>query len=630
MRALVAGFVLVVTVSLGAAQTVATFPVPSRTDWKPVGCRTADARGGALASRGAWRSLHSDEVNTDEVSVAYPPMFEADWVAEPNTWNPTGPVFDDAGNLYFSPSTPVEDVALISLEPLTGARRWALPNTTGAPAGAGTPLVLDDPDHPGEQLIYLGLYDHVLAVHPDGSILWDQPTGLGGTPAIVFGINYHPGADALVGLTGDGYLYAVDRRTGVSILPAPFQLPGDPTPPAPPSTVPSFVLACTETLLHELTTLRGRPIADVIGILLGNGVEVANYFSIDPASGRLWVGATAPDAEDGDADGVSKLGALYRLDLTGGAGNYAIAPACHASFAGGTASTVAMPRDGSRAYVGDNVGNLLAIDADCQPIWSIPMGRQVTGSVGVASDNGEIYASTATTIHQVIDHGASASIQWSADVGAGFQPLPGQITGNTDLAGIGANAVAFQAGVGYQFTSTVFTDTGMGLLDRGTGAIRWFAQGLDETVAVMSTGPDGALYIGNSPLRRAFAVCLAQSGIINVPVAPITGGITKYAPIRNDVFLRDVVCAAADRARNAKRIRKMCPGSYDADVAQLDVLLTQARKTLDRAVATGDLAGRVAANLDTRLARAEVRRSQGGDVSRVFRPICRTIERALR
>ena len=53
-----------------------------------------------LASRAAWRNLHSDEVNTDEVSIAYAPLFHADWVAEPFTWNPTGPVFDDAGNLY--------------------------------------------------------------------------------------------------------------------------------------------------------------------------------------------------------------------------------------------------------------------------------------------------------------------------------------------------------------------------------------------------------------------------------------------------------------------------------------------------------------------------------------------------
>ena len=37
----------------------------------------------------------------------------------------------------------------------------------------------------------------------------------------------------------------------------------------------------------------------------------------------------------------------------------------------------------------------------------------------------------------------------------------------------------------------------MGLLDRATGTVRSFAPGLDETVAVVSTGPGGALCIGN-------------------------------------------------------------------------------------------------------------------------------------
>ena len=77
----------------GSAQTPKTFEPPGRTAWTPAGCRTADPIAPPLASRAAWRSLHADEVNTDEVSIAYAPVFESDWVAEPGTWNPTGPVF---------------------------------------------------------------------------------------------------------------------------------------------------------------------------------------------------------------------------------------------------------------------------------------------------------------------------------------------------------------------------------------------------------------------------------------------------------------------------------------------------------------------------------------------------------
>jgi outer membrane protein assembly factor BamB len=607
------------------AQTPKTFPPPARTTWAPSGCRTPDQHDPRFASRAAWRSLHSDEVNTDEVSIAYPPMFEADWVAEPGTWNPTGPVFDDAGNLYFVPFNPHEDVVLISLEPVGGTRRWAIPNPTGTPVGSGTPLVLEDPDHPGEQIVYLGLYDRVLAVRTDGGIVWDQPTGLGGAPTSVFGVNYHPGADAIVGLTRDGWVYAVDRRTGTSVLTAPFQLPGEPAPVGPPSTTPAAVTDCAQALLARFSDLGSVTLPQIISVLQGGGTEVANYFSIDATTGRLWIGATAPDAEDGAVDGVSQLGALYRLELVPAGVAYTVSETCHASFVGGTASTPALPRDGSRVYVGDNVGNLLAVGPDCNTIWSLPMGQQIRGSIGVAADNREVYASTPDTIHQVIDDGDSARIAWSASMDV-FDLAAGQAAGNADIAGIGANGIAFQAGAGYRFSTLLFTTTGMGLLDRATGAARWFTAGLDETVAVMSTGPDGALYIGNSPLRRLYAQCLSQLGVIPVAVADPVGGIRKYKPIRRDLFFRDVVCAGWDRARNARRERRHCPASFSADERQLDELLAQARATLDAATGSGDLPADLAARLDRRLRVAERRRALGLGALGVFRPLCRAVE----
>jgi outer membrane protein assembly factor BamB len=618
-----------VCVGDATAPTAKTFPPPARTSWVPSGCRTPDAADPRFASRAAWRSLHADEVNTDEVSIALAPMFEPSWLAEAATWNPTGPVFDDAGNLYFVPFNPHEDVVLISLEPVAGTRRWAIPNPSDTPVGSGTPLVLDDPDHPGEQIVYLGLYDRVLAVRTDGSIVWDEPTGLPGEPTGVFGVNYHPGADAILGLSRDGWLYAVDRRTGLSVLPAPFQLPGEPAPPAPPSTTPPSVLACVEQKFAQLADLRGATISQLVGVLRGGGVEVANYFSIDGTTGPLWVGATAPDAEDGALDGLSQLGALYRLELVPSGPSWSVSEVCHASFTGGTASTPALPRDGSRVYVGDNVGNVLAVGPGCETIWTLPLAEQVRGSIGVAADNREVYVSTPGAIHQLVDEGEEARIAWSSSLDV-FELASGQAAGNANIAGIGANGVAFQAGAGYPFSSLLFTTTGLGLLDRATGGVRWFTGGLDETVAVMSTGPDGALYIGNSPLRRLYAACLSESGTIPVPVAAPVGGIQKFAPVRHDLFFRDVVCAAADRARNAVRYRRKCPASFAADEHQLDELLAQARVTLDAATAATDLAADVATRLDRRLANAEARRARGRPVLGSFRPLCRAVERALR
>jgi outer membrane protein assembly factor BamB len=622
---------LALTLAAGpvVAQTPKSFAPPARTAWRPVGCRTPDAIESTFASRAAWRSLHSDEVNTDEVSVAYPPVFHPDWVAEPATWNPTGPVFDDDGNLYFVPAFPYENVALISLDPATGARRWSIPNTTGAPVGGGTPIVLDDPDTPGGQIVYVGLYDRVFAVRPDGSMVWDQPTGLSGTAVVVFGLNHHPGADALVGLTRDGYVYAVDRRTGLSVLTAPLQLPGEVSPPGAPLAAGPEVLACAQAAFEGFADTGGRPITEVIDILLGNRVEVANYFSIDPITGRLWVGATAPDAEDGTVDGVSQLGALYGLDLVPAGPSYTVTEACHVSFVGGSASTPALPHDGSRVYVGDNVGNLLAIDQSCQTIWSLPVGAQITGSIAVAADNHEVYASTALGINQVIDEGSTAHIGWTGSLDV-FDLPSGQVVRNANLAGVGANGVAFQAGAGFAIGNGLFVTVGMGLLDRGTGAVRWFTGGLDETVAVMSTGPDGALYIGNSPLRRLFMGCVSSLGLIPVSVLPAVGGITKYTPDRYDLFFRDVVCAGADRAKNARAERRRCAASHAADTVQLGALLGQARATLDAAVASGDLTGITVTRLDRRLRRREQAVAAGASPAGAFKPLCRTIERALR
>lgn len=623
--------VLVAVLLLAAvaqAQTAKEYPPPARTGWKPVGCRTTDPKGPLLASRAAWRSLHADEVNTDEVSIAFTPVFEADWVAEPLTWNPTGPVFDSAGNLYFAPLQPHEDLALVSLRATDGGRRWVIPRTTDAPVGAGTPLVLNDPDRPGEEMVYLGLYDRALAVRTDGTIVWDVPTGLSGTPVPVFGVNYHAGADAIVGLARDGFLYALDRRTGVALLATPYQLPGEPSPPGSPLAATAPLLACVQTEIERLVDLQGVPVATVIDTLLGNRVEVANYFSIDAASGRLWVVATAPDAEDGATDGVSQLGALYGLDLVPRPGGAELVEVCHRSFTGGSASTPALPRDGSRVYVGDNVGNLIAIDRSCGDLWTVPVGSQILGSIGVAADNGEVYASTGSAIHQVIDRGATAAVAWTAALDV-FDLLAGQQTYNLNLVGIGANGIAFQAGAGLVAGATALpVATGMGLLDRATGAVRYFTPGLDETVAVMSTGPDGALYIGNSPLRRLFTYCLNQLGILPTPVAAPVGGIRKYAPRRSDLLVRDAVCAAADRAANARQNRRACPAAVAADRVQLGELVAQARRAVDAAQAAGEIGRRDQKRLGRRLGGVGKKLQRGKVPVGALEGLCRRVERA--
>lgn len=612
-----------------AAQTPKSFPPPPRTAWRPTGCRVPEPPSVVLASRAAWRSLHSDEVNTDEVSIAYAPVVEADWVAEPGTWNPTGPVFGSDGTVYFAPFQPHDGSLIIALDPDTGARRWAIPNSTGTPSGSGTPMILEDPDDPGEELLYHGRYDRVLAARTDGTVLWEMPTGLAGPPVGGgFGVNHHPAADALVGLTRDGFLYAVDRRTGVTVLDAPYQLPGEPSPPGPPLAAPPNVQACAAAELNALADLDGQPISLAVDVLLGNGVEVANYFSIDATSGRIWVAATAPDGDDGTVDGVSHLGALYGLDLVPNGPQWQVVEACRQTFTGGSASTPALRRDGSRIYVGDNVGTLMAIDRDCQIVWTLDVGGQITGSVGVAADNGEVYASTGGTIHQVIDDGTSGRIAWSANLDV-YELAPGQEVTNQTIAGIGANGIAFQAGAMIPLGASRLTiTTGVGLLDRLSGRVVSFASGLDESVAVMSTGPDGSLYMGNSPLRRLFTYCLAQEGLLPVAVEPPLGGIRKYRSTRPDLLVRDAACAAGDRARNAKQQRRACPESVAADMRQIRELIAQAGRALGEAVSAGSMSARDADALERRLARAVRRLEMGRMPAGALQSACKRAVRA--
>ncbi|MGB5810104.1 MAG: hypothetical protein WBG86_06210, partial [Polyangiales bacterium] len=379
--------------------------------------------------------------------------------------------------------------------------------------------------------------------------------------------------------------------------------------------VPPAVRLCIATKLFQLTNLAafgGGP-DKLINVILGNGIEVANSFSIDPNTGRIWIAATAPDDVDGTVDGVSDFGALSRIDVRRKRdGGHKAVSVCRADFDGGSASTPSLKADGSRVYLGDNFGSLLSIEAeDCSVAWNVDVGEQIFGSVGVASDNDEIYASTARSIRQVFDRGDHAELGWTAnlevfDVSALLQPVLSQF--NLLTTGITANGITALVGIGVDTGSRQLPiSQAVVLLDRETGEPRWASEGLDESVAVTSMGPDGAVYIGNSPIRRIFTRCfleVAAAGLIppalpvpdgvsiDVITPPITGGITKYAARRLDLLVRDATCAAADRAANSAYIDAVCEPSVEADVRQIRDLARQAKEASAVAIAEGDMTTR--------------------------------------
>ncbi len=552
------------------------------------------------------------------------PMFEVDWLAEQQMMLTEGPVLDGSGNLYFSPTFPTEEVLFVSLAP-DGQRRWVVP---GLSNGCGSPIVLEDPDRPGEQIIYVGSYDRALALRPDadsngngvieqGEAVWDVPTGLDKVTydsslvaTHVFGVNYDPTTDAIIGLAGDGHVYALDRATGASMLKGEFVVPGAPSPSGEIDRVPRWLLERVEAVgmpfFGHRANKSGKNLAKhLLDVLLGNESKVANYFSVDPGTGRIWITATAPDQEDGSVDGVSEFGALYCFKLVpDGSGTYELEKLFHIPFKGGSASTPALNADGSRVYVGDNFGKLIAIDAcNGDIIWKLDVGTQIFASASVASDNGEVYLSTGPAVIKVVDRGDFGEEIWRSKLDM-YAKRPMKRTVNLLSTSIVANGVVVQVG-----NALVINDTlpvmplslGVALLDRKTGRVRYFTEGGEESVSIIAIGPDGSIYIGHSPIRRAFT-----NAVLGPLVPDITGGIQKFSPVRNDLLIQDALYAAAARAENVATNGE----DFSSDLKQLEarqimILINQSREVSPRAIAEGVLSTGTWDRIEDKLACAE-------------------------
>jgi hypothetical protein len=580
--------------------------------WKPSGCRQVQVEYPALATRVAFRNLHGDLTNSDEVSIAIAPRFEPSWTVEEDSLNVTGPTFDSQGNLYLTPLLSKDGAVLVSVEGKGGVDRWRILGGD-AMRGGGAAMVLRDPAQPAVEHIYVGLYERVVAVTTNGEVLWNRPTGLESAPIppgnldpATFGVNYVPKFDAVVGLTQDGFVYVHDRASGEALLSEPFQLPGERSPAATPIFPSDLLDDLRERLREYVEVPEEADPALLLSVLLGNDVEVANFFAVDPDRSRLWVAATAPDEDDGKPDGVSELGALYRLDLSSKGSGLGLTVGCYISFEGGSASTPAVRADGERIYVGDSSGRLIAVGPDCERVWERDVQSQILGSVAVSSDNQELYVSTVSRIIKLFDRGSESDLAWETEIDA-FIPERAETNLNLNLVSIGANALAFQAGVGLLFDGVALPrDVAVGLLDRETGELRQLARGLDETVSVVSIGPVGEVYIGNSPIRRMLQQLVsASTGATAGPA--IRGGVSKFGRTNLDELLIDVACVARDRALNAQsnETAGTCPESVAADLVQLEQLIAQARGAGPEAVEAGDITVTQWSGLQSVLNRAE-------------------------
>lgn len=573
------------------------YPEPELSQWQANKPRLFSRNQSPLARPVSFaRALHSDLHGSDEVIGVTAPSFELAWHAEENLFVSEGPVFDAAGNVYFSPVFPPDNSLIVSLEPEQGKRRWAIQHPSAA-AGAGTPLVLEDPDS-GKDIIYLGSYDLAMALSSDGDVLWQTPSGL---PAVAadeyrsehhsFGINYHIQSDTLITSIGDGHLFIVDRKSGKPLLEKPFLLPGAPTKLSN-FTVPKQVLDNANHDIAHMVPQNGiRGNRDAVSAVLhgaaGELQKVSNFFSIDSNTGRIWIAATLEDEADGNIDGFSNYAALYGLDLSRQGDKVDIEIAVIRKVPGGTASTPAISADGKRIYIADAFDSVYAINAESgEVIWTFNVGDKVTGSIDVAVDNGEIYANTRTEILQLIDLGKRAKLGWKANLNMyntgflqkNFKGLGAEIT---------ANGIAFTGAVGVINGKQKFPmRLGAGLIDRQTGEIRFFADGAEDSVSSTVTAPDGSIYIGNSPLRRVLGRAIL--GQKHSPEKP-RGGISRFKPKSYRAVIKEALWASKVRLENAIRWQQTAPGSIPDELHQVNALFQQSSLVAPKAILAGDL-----------------------------------------
>lgn len=495
---------------------------------------------------------------------------------------------DNQGQIYFSPLYPAEDVSLVVLDGDTGKRLWSLPHK-GDNKGSGAPLILDTPEEPHAQTIYHATYHWAWAVTPQGEVKWHQPTGLhfeGDVAPHAWGVNYVPQLDALTVVTGNGEIAVLARTTGEQLLTTPFALPGLLASDAVHHMPAKWVLQRGDAIARE--RFGSMPLGNVpreeglltgmVKIIYGAGSEVSNFYAVDPNTGRLYVAATAPDEVDGSEDGVSNSGALYALDLVRNGKGLRLTIAARYDFDGGTGSTPSVSNDGSRVFVTDENGNVMALDRDLKEVWRINVGEQVAASVAVSADNNELYVVTRKDIFKLWNRGDHAEMAWQAQLDL----YPDHTNVNTLTPTITANGVAVAIGASRElFGNSLLMENGFGLLDRETGQIRGYVPGVEEGIAVTVVAADGGFTIAHSPVRR-----LASAAIFGDRISPIRGGIARYRPTDYARLAREASCAAANIAQ--RRATQQGSQGYGAaslkwDTDQIQALLEQATSALLKA-----------------------------------------------
>lgn len=193
----------------------------------------------------------------------------------------------------------------------------------------GAPLILNDPidtinAYKRKQIVYHSTNLESYAIDAEsGKIIWHTKPNIRFVDKKIpknnhmWGLNYHPNTDSLIGVLMSGEIFAIDRKTGKSIVPS-FQLPRSPSIPSSSAKPPKWMIdrGNHETDQSFGKLLSGKSIYEsVLQVIFGGDACVSNYFAIDQNTGNIFIVATAPDSKDNTLDGFSEYGALYHLNI---------------------------------------------------------------------------------------------------------------------------------------------------------------------------------------------------------------------------------------------------------------------------------------------------------------------------
>ena len=133
--------------------------------------------------------------------------------------------------------------------------------------------------------------------------------------------------------------------------------------------------------------------------------------------------------------------------------------------------------------------------------------------------------------------------------------------------------------------NTLMLHMGMGLLDRQTGKLRYFAEGREDSVAMSVVAADGSIYAAHGPMRRAVGKAFYPD-----LTSDVIGGVSRFKPIRQDLLARDAICAAGVRAANASSLDLTAESAaISTDLRQIGLLITQAENAIDHAIIDDDM-----------------------------------------